>query len=167
VWDLKASTCERTNLREADPGATLARRTEASANHAICGNFHGPGIQCSGCPAERAISPVMYDLTLHIDRLIVCSLLRNAKNDRNFVLLGASTMQKEVAKELPAVISGCNIVPRPLHEYCVLCTEVCCDTSRAPDIGQGSWSWSALPCSHVVSLAAENRLFAEAQHPPH
>jgi hypothetical protein len=112
-----------------------ARRTEASANHAICGNFHGPGIECSGCPAERAISPVMYDLTLHIDRLIVCSLLRNAKNDRNFVLLGASTMQKEVAKELPAVISGCNIVPRPLHEYCVLCTEVCCDTSRAPDMG--------------------------------
>jgi hypothetical protein len=38
-----------------------------------------------------------------------------------FVLLGASTMQKEVAKELPAVVSGCNIVPALFTNtvYCV------------------------------------------------
>jgi hypothetical protein len=117
MCDLKASTCRRINLREADPGAALACRTEASANHAICGNSHGPGIQCSGCPAEHAISPATYDPTLHIDGPCRVLIAQERENDGNFVLLGASTMQKE----LPAVVSGYNIASALFHEYCVLC----------------------------------------------
>jgi hypothetical protein len=107
----------------------------------------------------------MYDPTLHIDGLVVCSLLRNAKNDYNFVPLAASTMQKEVAKELPAVISGCNIASA-LFTYTAYCVR------RYVVIHQGRLTWlqgsvlDSLPRSHVVSLAAENRYSAEAQPPP-
>jgi hypothetical protein len=55
------------------------------------------GVQCSGCPAERAISPAMYDPTLHIDGLCRVLIAQERENDCNFVPLGSSTMQKEVA----------------------------------------------------------------------
>ena len=47
--------------------------------------------------AERAISPAMYDPTLHIDVLVRVLIAQERKNDCHFVPLGASTMQKEVA----------------------------------------------------------------------
>ena len=102
----------------------LACRTEASANHAICGNSHGPGIQCSGCPAEHAISPAMYDPTLHIDGLVVCSLLRNAKMTAPLCHLAQVQCRGKWLKDLPAVISGCNIASALFTNYCVLCTFV-------------------------------------------
>src|SRR2546430_2148275 len=92
-------------------------------------NSHGPGIQCSGCPAERAIFPAMYDRTLHIDGLVVCSLLRNAKMTAALCYLAQVQCRRKWLKDLPAAISGCNIASALFTNYCVLC--MVCDTSRA------------------------------------
>lgn len=87
------------------------------------------GIKCSGCPAERAISLAMHDPTMHIDGLVVCSLLRNAKTTATLYHLAQVQCGRKWLKELPAVISGCNIASALFTNYCVLCMG--CDTSRA------------------------------------
>lgn len=109
-------------------GAALAYRTEASANHAICGNSHGPGIQCSGCPAERAISPAMYDPTLHIDGLVVCSLLRNAKMTATLCHLTQVQCRRRWLGNCQQSFRDATLPP-PSSTNTVYC--VCCDTSRA------------------------------------